>query len=41
MENINQAGSQNAVSTRQAETIAQDLYSLGQRLKTLIEQYNL
>jgi hypothetical protein len=40
MENINMAGSQNATSTRQAETIAQDLYALGQRLKHLVEQYN-
>ena len=41
MENINQAGSQNAISTRQAETTAQDLYQLGQRLKHLVEQYNV
>jgi methyl-accepting chemotaxis protein len=41
MENINQAGSENAGSTRQAEAIAQDLYGLGQRLKHLIEQYNI
>ncbi len=41
MENINQAGTQNAASTRQAEVIAQDLYSLGQRLKQLVDQYNL
>jgi methyl-accepting chemotaxis protein len=41
MDNINQAGSQNAASTRQAETIAQGLYSLGQRLKQLVDQYNI
>jgi methyl-accepting chemotaxis protein len=41
MENINQAGSQNAASTRQAETIAQDLHKLGQRLKQSIEQYQV
>jgi methyl-accepting chemotaxis protein len=41
MENINEAGSQNAASTRQAETIARDLHDLGQRLKHLVEQYNL
>jgi methyl-accepting chemotaxis protein len=41
MENINQAGSQNAASTRQAETIARDLHGLGQRLKQLVEQYQL
>jgi methyl-accepting chemotaxis protein len=41
MDNINQTGSQNAASTRQAETIAQDLFALGQRLKHLIEQYNI
>ncbi|MCC6455549.1 MAG: hypothetical protein IT328_11435 [Caldilineaceae bacterium] len=40
MENINQAGSQNAASTRQAESTAQDLYELGQRLKRLVEQYD-
>jgi hypothetical protein len=41
MENINQAGTQNATSTRQAESIAQDLYGLGKRLKQLVDQYNL
>lgn len=41
MDNINQAGSQNAASTRQAESIAQDLYGVGQRLKQLVEQYNI
>ena len=41
MENINQAGAQNAASTRQAETIAQDLHKLGQRLKRIVEQYQV
>jgi methyl-accepting chemotaxis protein len=41
MEDINRAGSQNASSTQQAEAIAQDLYALGQRLKQLVDQYNL
>ena len=38
MENINQAGAQTAASMRQAETAAQNLHELGQRLKELIEQ---
>jgi methyl-accepting chemotaxis protein len=41
MENINQAGSQNAASTRQAEAIARNLHALGQRLRQLVEQYQL
>jgi hypothetical protein len=41
MENINQAGSQNAASTRQAEAIARDLHGLSQRPKQLIEQYQV
>ncbi len=41
MENINQAGSQNAASTRQAEAIARDLHGLGQRLKQLVAHYQI
>jgi methyl-accepting chemotaxis protein len=41
MENINQAGAQNAASTRQAEAIARDLHGLGKRLKQLVDQYSL
>jgi methyl-accepting chemotaxis protein len=41
MENINQAGAQNAASTRQAETIARDLHQLGQRLKQVVEEYQI
>jgi methyl-accepting chemotaxis protein len=41
MENINQAGTQNAASTRQAEAIARDLHGLGQRLRQLVEQYQV
>ena len=41
MENINQAGTQTAASTRQAEAIAQDLNDLGQRLKHLVDQYQI
>jgi PAS domain S-box-containing protein len=38
MENINQAGAQTAASMQQAETAAQNLHELGQRLKELVEQ---
>lgn len=38
MENINQAGTQTAASMQQAETAAQNLHELGQRLKDLVEQ---
>ena len=38
MENINQAGAQNAASTKQAGVIAHDLHELGQRLTGLVEQ---
>ncbi len=41
MQNINQASSQNAASTRQAETAAQGLHGLGQKLKQLIVQYRV
>jgi methyl-accepting chemotaxis protein len=39
MENIRLAGTQTAASMRQAEAAAQNLHELGQRLKTLVEQY--
>jgi PAS domain S-box-containing protein len=38
MENINQASSQNALTTKQVESIAQSLHELSQKLKTLVEQ---
>jgi methyl-accepting chemotaxis protein len=41
MENINQAGSQNAASTRQAETIARDLHELSRRLQQIVERYQV
>lgn len=41
MQNINQASTQNAASTRQAETAAQNLQGLGQTLKQLVEQYRV
>ncbi|MCX6844859.1 MAG: methyl-accepting chemotaxis protein [candidate division WOR-3 bacterium] len=41
MVNINQAGAQTAVSTRQAETAAQNLQQLGARLKLLAGQYRV
>jgi methyl-accepting chemotaxis protein len=41
MENIKQASTQNAVSTKQAETAAQGLHDLGQKLKQLVEQYQV
>lgn len=41
MENIKQASAQNAASTKQSETAAQNLYALGQRLKQLVERYRV
>jgi len=41
MQNINQASTQNVASTRQAETAAQNLHGLGQKLKQLVEQYRM
>jgi methyl-accepting chemotaxis protein len=38
MENINQAGAQTAASMRQAETAAQNLHELGDKLKQLVGQ---
>ncbi len=40
MESINQAGAENASSMVQAERAARELYELGQKLKSLIEQYH-
>ncbi len=39
MRNINQASTQNVAGTRQAETAAQSLQGLGEKLKVLVEQY--
>jgi methyl-accepting chemotaxis protein len=41
MENIKQASAQNAASTRQAETAAQGLHELGQRMKQLVEHFQV
>ena len=41
MENIKEASAQNAASTRQTEAAAQSLYELGQKLKQLVEQYQV
>ena len=41
MENIKQASAQNVASTKQAETAAQNLHELGQRLKQLVEQFKV
>lgn len=41
MENIKQASAQNAASTKQAETAAEGLHELGQKLKDLVEQYQV
>ena len=41
MENIKVASTQNVASTRQAETAAQNLHELGQKLKQLVEQYRV
>jgi methyl-accepting chemotaxis protein len=39
MENINQAGAQNAASMKQAETAARNLHELGQKLRGLVEKF--
>lgn len=39
MENIKQASVQNVASTKQAESAARNLHSLGQRLKQLVDRY--
>ena len=41
MENIKQASAQNVAGTRQSETSAQNLHDLGQKLKQLVEQYQV
>lgn len=41
MQNINQAGTENAASMVQAEKAAKDLNELGQKLKLLVEQYKI
>ncbi len=41
MENIKQASAQNAASTKQTETTAQGLHELGQKLKQLVERYEV
>lgn len=41
MENIRAASAQNASSTKQVEMTAQDLHELGQKLKRMVEQFNV
>jgi methyl-accepting chemotaxis protein len=41
MENIKQASVQNVASTKQAETAAQNLHELGQKLKQVIDRYKV
>ena len=41
MQNINQAGTENAASMMQAEKAAKGLNELGQKLKVLVEQYKI
>lgn len=41
MDNIRQASSQNAASTKQAESAARNLYELGQKLKQMVEKYKI
>ncbi len=41
MNNINQAGAENAASMKQAEKAAKDLNDLGQKLKALVDQYSI
>jgi methyl-accepting chemotaxis protein len=41
MNNINQAGAENAASMKQAENAAKELKNLGVKLKSLVDQYKL
>ena len=41
MENIKQASMQNVAGTKQAETAAHSLHELGQKLKRMVEQYQV
>ncbi len=41
MENIKVASTQNVASTRQAETAAQNLHELGQKLKQIVERFKV
>jgi len=41
MENIKTASTQNVGSTRQTETAAQNLHELGQKIKLLVERYQV
>jgi methyl-accepting chemotaxis protein len=41
MENINQAGAQNAASMKQMEVAAQNLHELGEKLKELVAQFKV
>ena len=41
MENIKQASTQNVAGTKQTEIAAQNLHSLGQKLKQLVERYTV
>jgi methyl-accepting chemotaxis protein len=41
MQNINQAGTETAVSMVQAERSARSLHELGQKLKDLIDHFNI
>jgi methyl-accepting chemotaxis protein len=41
MENINQAGTQNAASMKQMEVAAQNLHELGEKLKELVAQFKV
>lgn len=41
MDNIKQASTQNVIGTRQSESAAQNIHSLGQKLKEMVEQYKV
>lgn len=41
MQNVNQASAQNVASTKQTESAAQSLHELGQKLKRLVERYQV
>src|SRR5205823_9143984 len=41
MENIKQASAQTVTSTKQAETAAQNLHAIGQKLKEMLERFKV
>jgi methyl-accepting chemotaxis protein len=41
MQNINQAGTETAVSMKQSEKSAKNLHELGQKLKDMVEKFKV